>query len=50
MHCAANGLEDADKQKAVFLTCVGTCTATYTPLKNLARPEKPQDKSLDEFF
>ena len=48
LYCAANGLEDADKQKAVFLTCVGT--ATYTLLKNLVRPEKPQDKSLDELF
>ena len=41
-------MEDTDKQKAVFLTCVGT--ATYTLLKNLVRPEKPQDKSLDELF
>ena len=48
LYCAANGLEDADKQKAVFLTCVGT--ATYTLFKNLVRPVKPQDKSLDEFF
>ena len=48
LFCAANGLEDADKLKAVFLTCVGT--ATYTLLKNLVRPEKPQDKSLDELF
>ena len=48
LYCVANGLEDADKQKAFFLTCVGT--ATYTLFKNLVRPEKPQDKSLDEFF
>ena len=48
LYCSANWLEDADKQKAVFLTCVGT--ATYTVLKNLVRPDKLQDKSLDELL
>ena len=48
LYCAANGSEDADKQKAVFLTCVGT--TTYTLLNNLVRPVKLQDKSPDELL
>ena len=43
LYCVANELE-----KAVFLTCV--YTVTYTLLKNMVRPEKLQDKSLDELF
>ena len=48
LHCAANGLEDTGKQEALFLTCFGT--ATYSLLKNLVRPEKQPNKSLDELL
>ena len=51
LYCEDNGVtgEGADsKKKAIFLTSVGS--PTYTLLKNLVRPGKPQDKSLEELF
>ena len=49
LYCVANDiLTDEDKGKAVFLTCVGV--TTYNLLKNLVRPQKPQDLSLDELL
>ena len=44
LFCAANDIDDDDKRKAVFLTSVGT--STYTLLKNLVRPRKPQELTL----
>ena len=46
LYCTANDVADNDKQRAIFLTTVGA--TTYRLLCNLTRPEKPQDKTLDE--
>ena len=42
----ANGIENADKKRAVFLSVVGP--ATYKTLRNLVSPAKPGDKTYDE--
>ena len=43
---AANGIDDADKKRAVLLTVVGA--ATYKTLRNIVSPEKPGEKSYAE--
>ena len=49
LYCVANDIStDGDKGKAVFLTCIGA--TMYNLLKNLIRPQKPQDLSLDEML
>ena len=42
----ANDIDDAAKQRAVFLSVVGA--ATYKTLRNLITPEKPADKTFAE--
>ena len=49
--CAANKLagdNGVETRKAVLLTSVGS--PTYTLLKKLVRPVKPQEMSIDELF
>ena len=41
----ANGITDAAKQQAVFLSVIGP--ATYKTLRNLVSPDKPGDKPYD---
>ena len=51
LYCEANGVTSdnaADKKIAILLTSVGS--VTYALLKNLVRPDRPQDKSLEELF
>ena len=43
---AANGIDDANKKRAVLLTVVGA--ATYKTLRNIVSPEKPGEKSYAE--
>ena len=42
----ANGITDAAKQKAIFLSVCGS--KTYSLLRGLVHPEKPGDKSLHD--
>ena len=42
----ANGIDDADKKKAVLLSCCGA--TTYQLIRGLVMPAKPIDKSFDE--
>ena len=42
----ANETEDADKQRSIFLTVCGE--KTYSLLRNLCAPDKPNTKSFDE--
>ena len=51
LYCAATKLagdDAAETRKAVLLMCI--CSPTYALLKNLVRPAKPQEKSIDELF
>ena len=49
LYCVANDIStNRDKGEAVFLTCIGA--TMYNLLKNLVRPQKPQDLSLDEML
>lgn len=41
---AANGIENAEKKKAVFLSVVGA--ATYKLVGSLVAPAKPYEKSF----
>ena len=43
---AANGINDADKKKSMFLA--GICLATYSLLRNLISPSKPGEKSYSD--
>ena len=43
---AANGIDDADKKRAVLLTVVGA--ATYKTLRNIVSPSKPGEKTYAE--
>ena len=43
---AANGIDDADKKRAVLLTVVGA--ATYKTLRNIVSPKKPGEKTYSE--
>ena len=40
----ANGMDDAEKKRAVFLSVMGA--ATYKTLRNLVSPDKPGDKDV----
>ena len=42
----ANGIDDAEKKRAVFLSVMGA--ATYKTLRNLVSPDKPGDKTYGE--
>ena len=42
----ANGITDAGKKRAVFLSVIGA--ATYKTLRNIVSPEKPGEKSYEE--
>ena len=42
----ANDVEEAAKQRAIFLSVCGA--PTYQLIRNLVAPEKPTDKSLQE--
>ena len=44
LYCDANGIGEGPKRKAIFLTSVGA--TTYTLLKNLVSPQKPQELEL----
>ena len=44
LYCDANGIGEGPKRKAIFLTSVGAMT--YTLLKNLVSPQKPQELEL----
>ena len=43
---AANGIDDANKKRAVLLTVVGA--ATYKTLRNIVSPKKPGEKTYAE--
>ena len=43
---AANGIDDANKKRAVLLTVVGV--ATYETLPNIVSPKKPGEKTYAE--
>ena len=43
---AANGIEDANKKRSVFLSVIGP--SSYKLLRNLVAPAKPGEKTLDE--
>ena len=43
---AANGITEAEKRRAVFLSLIGA--STYKLLHNLISPSKPEDKSFVE--
>lgn len=43
---AANGINDANKQKSVLISAVGA--ETYSLMRNLVSPDKPGDRSFDE--
>ena len=44
----ANGIDDAEKRRAVLLTVVGA--ATYKVLRSLVSPAKPGEKSYAELI
>ena len=44
----ANGITDADKKRAVFLSVIGA--ATYKTLRNILSPAKPGDKTYEELI
>ena len=46
LFCVANGINDADKKKAVFLSSIGV--ETYKLVRNLCTPGNPTDKTLDD--
>ncbi|XP_039887198.1 uncharacterized protein K02A2.6-like [Simochromis diagramma] len=43
---AANGIDDAEKQRAILISVVGA--ATYSLIRNLLSPAKPKDKTFQE--
>ena len=43
---AANGITDAAKKRAVFLSVIGACT--YKTLRNILSPAKPGEKEYSE--
>ncbi|KAL3988098.1 5-hydroxytryptamine receptor 3 [Sarotherodon galilaeus] len=43
---AANGIDDAEKQRAILISVVGA--ATYSLMRNLLSPAKPKDKTFQE--
>ena len=43
---AANGITDATKKRAVFLSVIGACT--YKTLRNILSPAKPGEKEYSE--
>ena len=45
---AANGVDDADRQRAILLSVIGT--RTYQTLRCLVAPSKPKEKSVDEIL
>ncbi|XP_026006848.1 synaptotagmin-14 isoform X1 [Astatotilapia calliptera] len=42
----ANGIDDAEKQRAILISVVGA--ATYSLMRNLLSPAKPKDKTFQE--
>ena len=42
----ANGITDAEKKRAIFLSVVGP--SMYRLIKNLVSPAKPGEKSFDQ--
>ena len=45
---APNGIDDADRQRAILLSEIGACT--YQTLRRLVTPLKPKEKSVDEIL
>ena len=45
---AANGVDDADTQRALLLSVIGACT--YRTLRSLVAPLKPKEKSADKIL
>ena len=43
----ANGIDEAEKKRAVFLSVIGP--ATYKLLRNLLAPAKPGEKAYNAF-
>ena len=46
LYFIANGIEDAEKKRAVLLTVSGP--PTYKLVRNLSAPQKPAEKSFDD--
>ena len=46
LYFTANGITDADKQRAIILTCCGP--KTFKMVKNIVAPQDPNTVSLDE--
>ena len=48
IYFAVNGIDDADRQRAILLSVIGA--HTYRTLRSLVVPLKPKDKSVDEIL
>lgn len=46
LYATANGIDSAEKRRAVFLTVCGA--STYELIHSLVAPNKPNDKSLQD--